>query len=152
MGGCSSGEDEAAPETTTSVDVSTTSTTASPPTTKPTFTGDPDSPFCALAAEGDQRPVLSPFEADLDPDEIELRLRNLRNRFSEFSGVAPPELKADLAALVVALDDTDEALEGFDYDLDAMAEAGYTIGTLDDPVFEIIGFRLAEYRAQVCTP
>lgn len=151
LGACSSGDEASAPESTTTASTTTASTTTAVSTTVPTFTGDADSEFCALVAEGDERPVLSPFEADIDAQEVELRMRNLRNRFGQYAQVAPPELEADLESLVVALDDTDEALATFDYDFDAMAEAGYTIGTLDDPVFEIVGFRLAQYRSQVCS-
>lgn len=148
---CSGGDtdDSSAPTSDTPAETTSPSTTAAS-TTVPTFTGDAASEFCRLVAEGDQRPVLSPFEADIDAAEVELRMRNLRNRFDAYAEAAPPELEADLDALVVALADTDEALATFDYDFDAMAEQGYTISTLDDPVFEIVGFRLAQYRSQVC--
>lgn len=143
-------DDTSAPRSDTRSETTSSSTTPAPSTTVPSFTGDAGSEFCLLVADGDERPVLSPFEADIDADEVELRMRNLLNRFGAYAEVAPLELVADLDTLVVALTDTDEALASFDYDFGAMAEAGYSISTLDDPVFEIVGFRLAQYRSQVC--
>lgn len=151
LGACSGDDDAdytASASTTSSTTQPATASTVS--TTVPTFTGDPDSPFCRLIVEGAERPVLDPFEPGLDPSEVELRLRNLRNRFEEFAEVAPPGLEADLDALVVALADTDASLAVHDYDFAAMAEAGVTVSTFDDPVFEIVGFRLGQYRIQVC--
>lgn len=150
LGACSGDDDVADPSSSTDTTAVATSAETTVSTTVPTFTGDPDSPFCDLIDEGETRPVLSPFEPGIEPGEVELRMRNLRNRFDEFADAAPPDLEADLDALVVALADTDAALATHDYDFAAMAEAGVTVSTFDDPVFEIVAFRLAEYRTQVC--
>lgn len=119
-------------------------------TTMPTFTGDPDSAFCELVTEGRERPVQDPFAAEIEPKEVELRLRNLRNRIGEFLDVSPPELSSDLTALTDALDEVDAALEPYDYDLGAFGADGGTLDVLDSPALESVGFRLDEYGRQVC--
>lgn len=137
-----SGEDAAPEETVTS---STTTTTVL------VFTGDPDSPFCQLLAESEDRPVLDPFEAGIEPSEVELRFRSLQQRFGAFAEVAPPELAPDIDALVSALDSLGEQLDAAGHDFSVLAETGGDLGEFDDQEFAEVGDRIASYRRQVCS-
>ena len=84
LAACSGGSDHAGAPSSSTTTTSTTSTTV------PTYTGDPDSAFCHLVTSADERPVLDPFEADLDPTDVEIRFRALQLRFQEFDDAAPP--------------------------------------------------------------
>lgn len=145
--GCS-GDGEADGAATTTTTVRETSTTAA----ELTFAGDPDSPFCNLIRSADASPVLDPFAADLEPREVELRLRLLRLRFADFADAAPPELDDDLAAVVTSLDQLAELLDANGYDFAAVVESGADVSMIDDPAFATIGTRLLAYREQVCDP
>lgn len=120
------------------------------PVSVPTFTGDTDSEYCVLVREAPERPLLSPFELGIDAFEVELRVRNLRNRFDELVAVAPEELSEDLARLTVALQTVDETLDGVDYEIDRLADAAQSIPGLDDPAFDQVNVNLAAYNDQVC--
>lgn len=117
-------------------------------TTLPEFSGDPDSPFCRLARE--DRPVLDPFEPGLEPREVELRVRQLRNRFDEFAAVAPTELGPELRSLVDALEELDALLEEHGYDFGAVADAGADTSMFDRSEFGGVAVEIAAYRQQVC--
>ena len=137
--GCSSGgdadDDAQARSTTTTTEV-------------PLFSGDPDSAFCRLARE--DRPVLDPFEPGLEPREVELRVRQLRNRFDEFAAAAPSELRTELRSLVDALEELDVLLEEHDYDFGALADSGADTSMFDRSEFGGVAVRIAAYRQQVC--
>lgn len=135
-GGDADGDDEGqARSTTTTAEV-------------PVFSGDPDSAFCRLARE--DRPVLDPFEPGLGPREVELRVRQLRNRFDEFAAAAPTELRSELRSLVDALDELDVLLEEHDYDFGALADSGADTSMFDRSEFGGVAVRIAAYRQQVC--
>lgn len=142
-----SGDDGAAAPTTTAV-APTTEVTAT--TAPPTFTGDPDSPFCTTVRAAADRPILDPFEAGLDADEVELRLRALTLRFGQFAEQAPDELRADLDDLSSALTELESTLAEFGHDLGAAAEAGVDLSVVDDPRFAEVAIRLTAYSTQVC--
>ena len=142
---CSDGDD-ATPTTTASPTTADSTTTIA----IPTFTGDPASPFCIAVRSAAERPVLDPFEAGLDPDEVELRLRALVVRFGQFADQAPDELADDLDDLSSALVELESTLADFGHDLGAAAEAGVDLSVVDDPRFVDAGTRLAAYAAQVC--
>lgn len=93
--------------------------------------------------------MLDPFQAGLEPQEVELRFRALRNQFDEFAGVAPDALADDLDRLVQGLGELAEVLDASGYDF---AEAALLdeLAFVDDPVFADIGVRLAAYQEQVC--
>jgi hypothetical protein len=137
--GCSSDggadADDEAQSTTTSAEV-------------PVFTGDADSAFCRLARE--DRPVLDPFEPGLEPREVELRVRQLRNRFDEFAAAAPRELRTELRSLVDALEELDALLEDHDYDFGALADSGADTSMFDRSEFGGLAVQIAAYRQQVC--
>ena len=63
-------------------------------TLPPTFEGDPDSEFCQRSRAAAEEPVLDPFEAGLEPREVELRFRALAQRFEGFAEIAPDRLAA----------------------------------------------------------
>lgn len=147
------GDESVAPTTTasTSATASTsTSSDAATTTAPPDFTGDRDSPFCETVRAAADRPLLDPFEAGLEPDEVELRLRALVLRFDEFAAQAPDVLRDDLGDLVSALADLESSLADFGHDLGAAAEAGVDLSVVDEPRFADVAARLAGYSAQVC--
>ena len=143
-GGDGAAPDQDAPEP--------TSTTTSPPSSLPRFTGDPDSDFCRLIRTAGERPVLDPFDPELPPREVELRFRALENRFGEYAAVAPPELEDVLDDLVDALAALGEILDDHEYDFAALAASGEDITVFDAPEFVDAGTRIAAYESQVCRP
>ena len=140
--GCSTGDDEGSATTTTSR-VSTT--------TAPRFTGDPDSPFCALLRGVDASVVPS---GDLaDPAAVEVAFRELVQVLHDALAVAPPEIESDLALVSQGIDALDASLSQVGYDFDVLAASGEgdTISeAVNDPAFADAGARLAAYRSQVC--
>ena len=129
----------------------TTSSTATAPTTVPDFSGDPDSEFCELVRGAGDRPVLDPFEAGLEPREVELRFRNLQSRFAEFADASPPELEPILDELLVALEQLGTILDDHDYDFAQVAESGADTSVFDDPAFTDAAARISAYETQVCS-
>ena len=127
-----------------------TSSTTTSSTIVPSFTGDPDSDFCRLVRTAGERPVLDPFERGIEPREVELRFRNLRNRFAEFAEVAPPELSSVLGELLTALDELGAILEDHDFDFAQVADSGADASVFDDPAFEDAAVRIEAYDQQVC--
>jgi hypothetical protein len=125
-----------------------TPTSATPSTSLPSFTGDPDSDFCRLIRTAGERPVQDPFEPELPPREVELRFRALQGRFGEYAEVAPPELREVLDDLVDALNDLGRLLDEHDHDFGELAGADLTL--FDDPEFVDAGSRIAAYQSQVC--
>lgn len=146
LAACSGDDGGSLPPTSTATSSATDETT----TTVPEFTGDAGSPFCALVTAADDRPVLDPFEAGLEPQEVELRFRAMQIRFAEFAEVAPSELADDLADLVTALDDLDTALDAAGYDFASLAESGADLSAFDAPQFFETATRIDAYRTQVC--
>lgn len=138
--GCSSDDDAADDEARAR---STTTTTE-----LPVFRGDPDSAFCRLARQ--DRPVLDPFEPGLEPREVELRVRQLRNRFDEFAAAAPSELRTELRSLVEALEELDALLDEHGYDFAAVADSGADTSMFDRSEFGDVAVEIAAYRQQVC--
>lgn len=127
-------------------------TATAPATTEPlAFDGDPDSAFCQRSREAADRPVLDPFEAGIEPREVELRFRALAQRFDGFAELAPPELADDLALLDERFDELARVLDDADYDFARVAESGVDISVFDDPELGAIADRLSAYQAQVCT-
>ena len=146
--GCSTdGESvaDAVGQTTTESAPTETSTTA-----VPDYTGDSGSTFCGLLRQAGERPVLDPFEAGLEPREIELRLRTLLVRFDELLRDAPAEITSDIELVATGLLALDDALSGHAYDLGAAAEAGENLAFLDAPEFADVATRIAAYETQVC--
>jgi hypothetical protein len=128
-----------------------TTTAPAPPTTAvPDFEGDPDSAFCQRSREAAERPVLDPFEAGLDPREVELRFRALAQRFEGFAELAPEPLADDLALLDRRFDELAGILAGAGYDFERLATSGQDLSLLDDPALADVATRLAAYQAQVC--
>lgn len=128
------------------------STTEAPveTTAPPSYEGDPDSPFCQRSRAAADQPVLDPFEAGLEPREVELRFRALAQRFEGFAEVAPEPLAADLTALDESFDDLADALESAGYDFARLAAADVDVSLFDDPAFTDVAARLAAYQDQVC--
>lgn len=147
LASCSSFEDAAPAPTVTS----TSSTVPTETTAPPTYTGDPDSDFCELIRQAADRPVLDPFQPGLEPTEVQLRFRALRNRFREFAEVAPAELADDLDRTVDALADLEQVLADGGWDFDRLAEGDVDLSMFDAPVFADVSARLSAYRDQVCS-
>lgn len=147
LSGCTGDDGDAAPTSTTVASTTIESTTSTAP---PRFTGDPDSPFCITVRAADDRPLLDPFEAGLEADEVELRLRALALRFAQLAEQAPDELRADLDDLSSALTELESTLAEFSHDLGAAAEAGVDLSVVDDPRFGDVAARLTAYATQVC--
>ncbi len=117
-------------------DATATTTTAAPTTSTtapPDYAGDADSPFCRLVSAAVDRPVRDPFEAGLEPREVQVRFLALSQRFSEFAAVAPPELSDDLDALVGSLQDLGDVLAAAGWDFSELARSGADMGSFDDP-------------------
>lgn len=144
LAGCS-GSSESADRDEAVVTSSSTSTAPAP-----TFTGDADSPFCRLLETADERPVRDPFEAGLDPREVEIRMRALQLRFGEFADVAPSELSGEIEQLVASLDELDETLADAGYDFGTLAEQDADVSAFDAPAFADTATRIGAYRDQVC--
>ncbi len=141
---CSGGSDGRAAPADSTTTASTTSTTV------PTYTGDPDSEFCQLVTSADERPVLDPFEAGLEANDVEVRFRALQLRFQEFDDVAPPELAPDLDAVVASLDQLGALLASAGYDFTELAQSEADVAAFDDPAFAETAARISAYRDQVC--
>lgn len=141
------GDGDATPQPTVT---STSSTVATATTPVPEFTGDPDSAFCQLVREAEDRPVLDPFEPGQAPRDVQVRFLALRNRFAEFRAVAPAELVADLDQVLDALDELEAVLAAADWDFTAVPE-GTDLSVFDDPAFTDVGARLSAYQEQVCS-
>jgi hypothetical protein len=143
LAGCGDDDaDDAAPDETTPT---------APATTEPLeFDGDPDSAFCRRSREAAERPVLDPFEAGLEPQEVELRFRALAQRFDGFAELAPPELEDDLALLDERFDELARVLAEADYDFERVAASGVDVSVFDDPELGAVADRLSAYQAQVC--
>lgn len=142
--GCSDGSsvDEAAP-----ADVEPAVTGSTP---EPTFDGDPDSEFCARSRQAAAEPVLDPFEAGLEPREVELRFRALAQRFEGFAEIAPEPLTEDLALLDETFGELAVVLEDADYDFEQLVAADVDVSVFDDPALAVVAERLAAYQDQVC--
>lgn len=135
-------------EDATSTEAPTSETTAT--TAPPEFEGDPDSAFCQRSREAADQPVLDPFEAGLEPREVELRFRALAQRFEGFADIAPDPLADDLALLDDAFQDLAVLLDDADYDFARLAEDGADITVFDDPALADVAARLEAYQDQVC--
>ncbi len=133
-------------------DAASTSTTtqATATTAPPEFAGDPDSEFCQRSRDAAEQPVLDPFEAGLEPRDVELRFRALAQRFEGFAEIAPEPLEEDLTLLDAAFADLAVLLEEADYDFARLAEQGADISVFDDPALGAVADRLAAYQSQVC--
>ncbi len=116
----------------------------------PVFTGDPDSEFCQLSRAAADRPVLNPFEAGLEPREVELRFRALSSRFQAFHDVAPEPLADDLDQLVATFDDFARVLQDAGYDFGRLAQENVDVSAFNDPALRKVADRLAAYQEQVC--
>jgi hypothetical protein len=120
-------------------------------TTEPlVFEGDPDSEFCQRSREAAEQPVLDPFEAGLEPREVELRFRALTQRFEGFAEIAPEPLADDLALLDETFQELAVVLEEADYDFAQLAADDVDVSAFDDPALAVVAERLAAYQAQVC--
>jgi hypothetical protein len=114
------------------------------------FDGDPDSEFCRRSREAADQPVLDPFEAGIEPREVELRFRALAQRFAGFAEIAPDPLADDLTLLDQTFRDLAVLLDDADYDFARLAEAGADISVFDDPALAEVADRLTAYQDQVC--
>jgi hypothetical protein len=119
-------------------------------TSPPTFEGDPDSEFCERSRTASEEPVLDPFEAGLEPREVELRFRALAQRFEGFAEIAPGPLADDLALLDTTFDDLAVVLDDADYDFARLAADEVDVSVFDDPALAVVADRLAAYQDQVC--
>lgn len=146
VGACGS-EDGASEDAAPTEDATPTQTASTEP---PVFEGDPDSPFCEQSRAAAERPVLDPFEAGLEPREVELRFRALAQRFGGFAEIAPEPLADDLALLDASFDELAVALEDADYDFEQLAAGGIDVSVFDDPALAVVADRLAAYQDQVC--
>lgn len=147
--GCGGGGgEEAAPteQPTEQPSSSETATSAVPVS----FEGDPGSPFCERSREAADEPVLDPFEAGLEPRDVELRFRALAQRFSGFADIAPDPLAEDLALLDQTFQDLAALLEDADYDFTRLADADVEVSVFDDPELAVVADRLQAYQEQVC--
>ena len=143
--GCGDGGAEDATEP--APDASEELTTSTSP---PTFEGDPDSEFCQRSRDAAEEPVLDPFEAGLEPREVELRFRALAQRFAGFAEIAPEPLADDLALLDATFDDLAVVLDDADYDFERLAADEVDVSVFDDPALAVVADRLAAYQDQVC--
>lgn len=141
--GSDDGGEDAAP-----TEDATTEPTAT--TAPPDFEGDPDSEFCRRSRQAADEPVLDPFEAGLEPREVELRFRALAQRFEGFAEIAPEPLAEDLALLDDTFQDLAVLLDEADYDFARLAEDGADISIFDDPALADVAQRLDAYQGQVC--
>lgn len=130
----------------------TPDTEATASTAPPTFEGDPDSEFCQRSREAAEEPVLDPFEAGLEPREVELRFRALAQRFEGFAAIAPEPLEDDLTLLDDTFGRLAAVLDDVDYDFEQLAAAEVDVSVFDDPALAAVADRLAAYQDQVCTP
>ena len=119
-------------------------------TTPPTFEGDADSEFCQRSRAAAEEPVLDPFEAGLEPREVELRFRALAQRFEGFAEIAPDPLAEDLALLDATFDDLAVVLADADYDFARLAADEVDASVFDDPALAVVAERLTAYQDQVC--
>lgn len=145
--GCGGDDDEGAPEPTEDAAPEITGSTA-----PLTFEGDPDSEFCQRSRQAAEEPVLDPFEAGLDPREVELRFRALAQRFEGFAAIAPEPLADDLTLLDDTFAQLAGALADADYDFERLAADQVDVSVFDDPAFAVVAERLAAYQDQVCDP
>jgi hypothetical protein len=137
------GSGDAAP-----TEAATSEVTAS--TEPPEFDGDPDSEFCQRSRQAADEPVLDPFEAGLEPREVELRFRALTQRFEGFAEISPEPLADDLTLLDETFQDLAVLLDDADYDFARLAEGGADVSVFDDPTLAVVADRLAAYQNQVC--
>ena len=121
-------------------------------TTPPDFEGDPDSEFCQRSRAAAEEPVLDPFEAGLEPREVELRFRALAQRFEGFAAIAPEPLEDDLALLDATFAELAVVLDEADYDFEQLVAAEVDVSVFDDPALAVVADRLAAYQDQVCAP
>lgn len=119
-------------------------------TTEPELRGDPGSPFCQRSREAADDPVLDPFEAGLEPSQVELRFRALADRFEGFAELAPEPLAEDLARVDARFDRLATLLEDAGYDFEQLARAEVDLSVFDDPELAAVAERLAAYQTQVC--
>lgn len=145
--GC--GDDDAEGASEPATDATAEVTTA---TSVPTFEGDPDSEFCQRSRAAAEEPVLDPFEAGLEPREVELRFRALAQRFEGFAEIAPEPLAEDLTLLDATFDDLAVVLADADYDFARLATDEVDVSVFDDPALADVAARLAAYQDQVCAP
>ena len=95
--------------------------------------------------------MLDPFEAGLDPDDVEVRFRALRFRFHDLADVAPPELRRRHRRLgrVASTSSAPCSPEhGYDFGELAASEAG--VAAFDDPAFADIAAGSPPTATQVC--
>jgi hypothetical protein len=119
-------------------------------TAAPTFDGGPDSEFCQRSRAAAEEPVLDPFEAGLEPREVELRFRALAQRFEGFAEIAPEPLADDLALLDATFDELAVVLADADYDFARLAADEVDVSVFDDPALAVVADRLTAYQDQVC--
>jgi hypothetical protein len=143
--GCGDGDAEDATEPTPDASEELTASTS-----PPTFEGDPDSEFCQRSRDAAEEPVLDPFEAGLEPREVELRFRALAQRFAGFAEIAPEPLVDDLALLDATFDELAVVLADADYDFARLAADEVDVSVFDDPALAVVADRLAAYQDQVC--
>lgn len=141
------GDDDAEDATEPTPDPSEEPTASTAP---PTFEGDPDSEFCQRSRAAAEEPVLDPFEAGLEPREVELRFRALAQRFAGFAEIAPEPLADDLALLDATFDDLAVVLADADYDFARLAADEVDVSVFDDPALAVVADRLTAYQDQVC--
>ncbi len=130
---------------------STTTTAAGPITTAPSFTGDADSPFCALLDDVDVATVLGGVNGT--PDAVASAFQQLVDLLVQTAELAPSDIQADVALVAGGMVSLDAALATVDYDFDALAaspSSGEVLEAINDPAFADAGARLAAYRTQVC--
>ncbi len=142
VAGCS-GDDTEAP----SIDVPDDTTTS----TTPTFTSDPDSPFCNLLRDVDVAEVLG--DVDGDPAAVGAAFQQLVDVLLDATERAPEEIRSDVALVAEGMTSLDAALAAVGYDFDALAAGGNAdavLAAVNDPAFADAGVRLSAYRTQVC--
>jgi len=128
---CGGGGDGAAPSSTTSP-------------------GDPDSPFCERSREAADEPLRDPFQAGIDPAEVERRFTALAARFDRLTEVAPPSLDEDLAVLDRRLDELADVLDGAGWDFEQLVRQEVDVSLFDDPELAAVAERLAAHQRDVC--
>lgn len=120
-------------------------------TEAPTFTGDPDSPFCTLLREVDIDRATSGEPGTAET--VRAGFTELVRVLDQAAGLAPPEIAEATAVIADGMAALDEALAaaGYDYDVLALSpEARRVSEAVNDPAFTVAGARVQAYRRQVC--
>jgi hypothetical protein len=148
VGACSGDDEDDAAATTTSESTTPTSSSTTEP---PTFTGDPDSAFCALLRDVDTDAVLAGDPND--PAAVGEGFQRLVAILRDASALAPTEIRDDITLVKDGIEALDAALAAVEYDVDALAASGAgpeVTEAVNDPAFTDAGTRLSAYRTQVC--